>query len=160
MREKLSLVIKKTYGLIRSIILTIFITGFFIVFLSCSSGFQEENKTIEIPDIKEGIVNPITAEEVYGILTAGIAGYFIVDVRTPEEFGEGHIKGATLIPVSEIETRLSEIPAEQAVVVYCKSGSRSLKAANLLVENGYPEVLDMDGGIEVWKAMGYPLAMD
>lgn len=72
----------------------------------------------------------------------------IIDVRTEEEFEEGHIKGAINIPLAHIsEINLS---TEQTIIVYCQSGSRSRQAAKELKALGYDSVKDM-GGINDWE---------
>lgn len=76
----------------------------------------------------------------------------LIDVRTPEEFAEGHIEGALLLPVDEIdEESISELVADKdtPVVLYCRSGRRSADAASKLVQLGYKEVYDL-GGINSW----------
>ena len=80
--------------------------------------------------------------------------YFLIDVRTPEEFAEGYIKSANLIPVTEIENRLGEIPKDKQVIVYCRSGNRSRTAAEVLVNNGFDKVYDL-GGIIDWINKGF-----
>jgi rhodanese-related sulfurtransferase len=72
------------------------------------------------------------------------AGAALLDVRTPEEFREGHVPGARNIPVQELARRLSEVgPPGTPVVVYCKAGARSATAAELLRGAGYPQVLNL-----------------
>lgn len=83
--------------------------------------------------------------------------FVIIDVRTPEEYAEGHIKGAVLIPVQELEQRMAEVPRDRQVYVYCRSGRRSAKAAAMLAKHGFDRVENMVGGIEAWKAAGYPV---
>jgi rhodanese-related sulfurtransferase len=65
------------------------------------------------------------------------AGATLLDVRTPAEFKSGHIDGAINIPVQELEKRISEVPKGAEVVVYCRSGARSSRAAGILNKNGY-----------------------
>lgn len=84
------------------------------------------------------------------------AGAFMLDVRTDEEWAELHIPGATHIPLDELENRLSEVPTGQQIVVYCRSGNRSQPAAETLVKAGYTDVSSVDGGINDWKAAGFP----
>lgn len=85
--------------------------------------------------------------------------FIVVDVRTPQEWSEdGHIEGATLIPVDEIPSRApAELPQDAEIVVYCRSGNRSAQAADWLISNGYTNVKDL-GGINDWKGQGYPVA--
>lgn len=84
------------------------------------------------------------------------AEHLLIDVRTPSEFASGYIDGAINIPVDQIANRLSEIPSDIPIVVYCQSGNRSATAARTLVENGYEQVYDM-GGVIGWTNAGYPL---
>ena len=77
--------------------------------------------------------------------------YIILDVRTEEEFAEGHIPGAVLIPDYEIGERAQEMlpDKEQLIFVYCRSGNRSKKASAELAEMGYTNVKEF-GGIIDW----------
>lgn len=76
------------------------------------------------------------------------AGATLVDVRTPGEYASGHVEGATNIPVDELEGRMSEIASDRPVVVYCRSGARSSRAAAALEARGY-EVFDL-GPMTAW----------
>lgn len=80
---------------------------------------------------------------------------YLLDVRTREEYAEGHIAGAVNIPVQELEARMSEVPAATPVVVYCHSGRRAGKAADLLRARGQA-VTELDGSILGWRAAGLP----
>jgi phage shock protein E len=84
------------------------------------------------------------------------APHLLLDVRTPEEFAEGHIAGAINIPLDELEGRLSEVPTDAPVVVYCRTGARSAQAASLLEDAGYTQIHDL-GGITDWTAQGFPV---
>ena len=80
------------------------------------------------------------------------SGYIIIDARTQEEYDEGHIPGAILIPEYEIADRAEkEIPdKDQLILVYCRSGRRSKIAAEELVKLGYTNVKEF-GGIIDWE---------
>ena len=80
--------------------------------------------------------------------------HVLLDVRTPEEFASGYIAGAINIPVEELDQRLSGLPAETEIVVYCRSGNRSAQASTILSNNGFNDVSDM-GGIIDWQQAGY-----
>ncbi len=80
---------------------------------------------------------------------------FLLDVRTQEEYNEGHISGSTLIPVQELEARLNELPRNKKILVYCRSGNRSATASEILVKNGLIQIFNMKGGITEWKNAGY-----
>ena len=79
-------------------------------------------------------------------------GYVILDVRTPEEFAEGHIEGAILIPDYEIGEKAENVltDKDQLILVYCRSGRRSKNAANELAKLGYTNIKEF-GGINDWK---------
>ncbi len=82
--------------------------------------------------------------------------HILLDVRTPEEFTSGYISGAVNIPLQELDQRLSELPKDIDIVVYCRSGNRSAQAATILSNNGFNNVSDM-GGIIAWQQAGYYL---
>lgn len=82
----------------------------------------------------------------------------IVDVRTPEEYKEGHIQGSMLIPLQELPQHLDKLPnKEETLYVYCRSGGRSAQAVAFLQQNGYTNVHNMNGGIMAWESKSYPI---
>jgi len=83
--------------------------------------------------------------------------FMLLDVRTKEEYAEGHISGAKLIPIQALAERMSEVPHNKQVYVYCKSGGRSSRASKLLASNGYTNIENIKGGFDAWKAAGYPV---
>ena len=92
----------------------------------------------------------ITAEQAKNIMDTE-KDYIIIDARTEDEFAEGHIENAILIPEYEISTRAEkELPdKEQLILVYCRSGRRSKIASEELVKLGYTNVKEF-GGIIDW----------
>lgn len=92
----------------------------------------------------------ITAAEAKEIMDSR-EGYIILDVRTQEEYDEGHIPGAILIPNTEIRERAAEelVDKDQLILVYCRSGRRSKQAADILVDLGYTNIREF-GGIIDW----------
>lgn len=86
-----------------------------------------------------------------------IEGAFMLDVRESEEWEAGHIPDATLIPLGELQGRLSEIPKDQEVVVVCRSGNRSAQGRDILLQAGYTNVTSMAGGMNDWTAQGLPV---
>lgn len=92
----------------------------------------------------------ITAQEAKELMDRE-EGYIILDVRTGEEYAQGHIPGAILIPDYEIETKAEEILTDknQMILVYCRSGRRSKNAAQALLELGYTDIREF-GGIIDW----------
>lgn len=81
---------------------------------------------------------------------------FILDVRQPDEFKGGHIAGAKLIPLSELQSRLAELPADREIVCVCRSGSRSGVATSQLNRAGYT-ALNLRGGMMGWQMAGLPV---
>ena len=99
---------------------------------------------------KEVNYENITAQEAKELMDRE-EGYVILDVRTEEEYAQGHIPGAILIPDYEIETKAEEIltDKDQVILVYCRSGQRSKNAAQALLELGYTDIREF-GGIIDW----------
>ena len=83
---------------------------------------------------------------------ADISKVSLIDVRTPEEFAMGTINGAVNIPVDDIRERLSEIPADKPVWLFCGVGLRGYLASNILRAHGYEEVRNLVGGITTYNS--------
>ena len=99
---------------------------------------------------QEAVYMNITAQEAKQIMDSE-EGYIILDTRTQEEYDEGHIPGAIVIPHDEITNRAEEeLPdKDQLLLVYCRSGRRSKLAAEALVKLGYTNIKEF-GGIIDW----------
>ncbi|TAE32426.1 MAG: rhodanese-like domain-containing protein [Candidatus Kapaibacterium sp.] len=101
----------------------------------------------------------LSAQEAQAFL-AQTPDAIILDVRTAEEFHSetGHLPKAVLIPVQELEKRIGELAAKKkhAFVVYCRSGSRSKRASEILAAQGF-SAFNLDGGIMAWNAAHYPV---
>lgn len=83
-------------------------------------------------DAAGGNIIDLFPEELEGMLSSRKEGtYEIVDVRQPQEYVAGHIPGAKLIPLGEIEERMDEFAPDQDLLFYCRSGARSMAAASL-----------------------------
>ncbi|MCA9952689.1 MAG: rhodanese-like domain-containing protein [Anaerolineales bacterium] len=80
---------------------------------------------------------------------------FMLDVREQDEYDEKHIPDITLIPMSELQSRVDEIPTDKTVVVTCRSGNRSGQVTDFLRQNGFDNVHNMQGGINEWEAAGF-----
>lgn len=83
----------------------------------------------------------------------------VLDVRTPEEFQEGHLPEAHNIDYKGdiFKGSLEQLDKNKPYYVYCKSGVRSRKAAEIMQEMGFTQVYNMEGGIDAWKKEGRPL---
>jgi adenylyltransferase/sulfurtransferase len=77
--------------------------------------------------------------------------FFLLDVREPNEFKIGRIPGSTLIPLGEVPQRFHEIPRDKEIVVHCKMGARSARAASFLRQQGFTNVKNLKGGILDWS---------
>ena len=99
---------------------------------------------------REAVYVNITAEEAKQIMDSE-EGYIILDVRTQEEYDQGHIPGAIVISHEEIAEKAEDVltDKEQLILVYCRSGRRSKIAAEALVELGYTNIKEF-GGIIDW----------
>ena len=99
---------------------------------------------------REAVYVNITAEEAKQIMDSE-EGYVILDVRTQEEYDQGHIPGAILIPDTEVEVTAEDVltDKDQLILVYCRSGRRSKLASEILVELGYTNIKEF-GGIIDW----------
>ncbi len=81
------------------------------------------------------------------------SGAFILDVRTLEEYDEEHYPDSVCIPVNELPSRLTEIPKDRSIIVYCASGARSAYAARILKASGYADVLNAGGLYDLPEAI-------
>jgi rhodanese-related sulfurtransferase len=86
------------------------------------------------------------------------SGPLIVDVRSPEEFAEGHIPGAVNIPLDEVAERVPRLDAPRGVALYCMVGPRARRAEEALHAVGERKLFHLDGGLTAWQSAGLPLA--
>jgi adenylyltransferase/sulfurtransferase len=101
---------------------------------------QEKNMKNGIPQI--------SVKELKARRDAG-EDVFLLDVREPYEYQIAQI-GGTLIPQNDVPNRLAEIPRDREIVVHCRSGARSQRIAEFLKQSGYPQVVNLAGGILAW----------
>ncbi|MVO99281.1 rhodanese-like domain-containing protein [Paenibacillus lutrae] len=97
-------------------------------------------------------MNIIQPSELKARLAAG-EPLSVIDVRENEEVAAGMIAGAKSIPLTEIHTRLHEIPKEGKVILVCRSGNRSGKAYAFLETQGFKNLKNMDGGMLAWDEL-------
>lgn len=81
---------------------------------------------------------------------------FVLDVRQPDEFRSGHIAGAKLIPLSELQRRIDELPTDREILCVCRSGSRSNVAVGQLNRAGL-QAINLRGGMMGWQRAGYAM---
>lgn len=80
----------------------------------------------------------------------------LIDVREVDEWQEGHIAGAKLIPMSEFASKIEEVDPTQPIIAYCRSGGRSMMVAEALQNAGY-DAKSMAGGMLEWERAGHPV---
>jgi rhodanese-related sulfurtransferase len=101
-----------------------------------SSSSQQAVPTIEVRDLQTLIKKK--------------AFFFLLDVRQPEEFAQGHIQGAVLMPLGSLPNSYKQIPKGVTLVVYCRSGHRSAQAVSFLLAQGYDKAVSLSGGFTAW----------
>lgn len=136
---------KKVKGLMLLIIVSL------TLFSSCSGNMDATVDTTETPINNSLDYEQISGEQAKHIMDTE-TDFIIIDARTEEEFKEGHIEGAILIPEYEIGERAEkELPdKDQLILVYCRSGRRSKIASQALADLGYTNVKEF-GGIIDWQ---------
>ena len=104
----------------------------------------EVNTSGSIPTPKKAEYIKISSQEAQDMMRYDVV---ILDVRTREEFDEGHVPGAVLLPYNEIREKAESVIAnkDQAIIVYCRTGRRSEIASVTLIDMGYTKVYDLGG---------------
>lgn len=132
--------------------LVLFAVGLILFISACGNGAVAEH---QMPSVELG--DPGLFIDVDKAFQLREEGTFLLDVRTPAEWTEVHIPGAYLIPLDELPVRISELPEDQDILIYCRSGNRSAKALSILQNAGFSQVYSMTGGINEWINAGYPV---
>jgi rhodanese-related sulfurtransferase len=99
----------------------------------------------------------LTTVGVHDMRAALAEGALVLDVREPYEFDEGHVAGVVLVPLATVAARAGDFDANAPVYVFCRSGNRSLVAAQTLVDAGYRDVRNVDGGMIAWASARLPI---
>jgi rhodanese-related sulfurtransferase len=87
----------------------------------------------------------------------GATAPLIVDVREPDEFASERIAGAALVPISGFATGHEELPRDRPLLLICHSGSRSMSATMFLLQRGWTDVRNVEGGMVAWMRDGLPV---
>lgn len=98
----------------------------------------------------------VTAPEAKAMID-GDSRPFILDVRQPSEFSGGHVAGAKLIPLDQLQSRMKELPTDRTILCVCRSGSRSGAAARQLASAGY-DAINLRGGMIGWQMAQLPIS--
>lgn len=132
-------------GMTRKLFALVLLLG--VLVTACSSG--SDTATVEL-------VSPEQAAEV---IADDPAGLVILDIRTPEEFNEVRLGGATNVDYydTDFADQLDALDKNDPYVMYCRSGNRSSDAVKTMKDLGFTEVYEIDGGIVNWIESGYPV---
>lgn len=137
-------------------------TGVFPVFCNgnCPSG--EETRHGQVVVMPFSVADQIRYAEIDASAAKALIAAespLVLDVRTPGEYYSGHVAGARLIPVAQLQARISEIAGhkDKKILVYCRSGNRSVVASEILVNEGFTDIAHLRGGILDWQKAGYAL---
>ena len=128
-------------------------TFIFSALLTACNGKPEKNQAANTDSWIESV-----SIETFKNLTDASEG-LLIDVRTPEEYAEGHIDNARLIDVNanDFVEKINLLPKDKPVYVYCRSGKRSLKAATILHDNGFKHIYNLESGLTGWIENGLPI---
>lgn len=104
----------------------------------------------------------VNAEDAAALLHSDSAGVYVLDVRTPGEFAQGHVPGAHNLDffAANFRQAIRALPRNKTILLYCRTGRRSASALRLLREAGYGDVAHMHEGFEGWKAAGLPISAE
>jgi rhodanese-related sulfurtransferase len=81
----------------------------------------------------------------------------LLDIREPDELVSVRVEGSLFIPMSQLGTRLDEVPRDRPVMVICASGNRSMNVTGYLLASGWTDVGNVAGGIDGWMRLGLPV---
>jgi phage shock protein E len=104
-------------------------------------------------------ISTVSVDAAAAIAADPPADLVLLDVRTPEEFAEGHLEGAVLIDFydADFADQLAALDRDVPYLVYCRSGNRSGQAMSVMEDLGFTSAVDVDGGIVAWSAAGLPV---
>lgn len=101
-------------------------------------------------------ITSVKAKEFNSLVTNGT--YTLIDVRTPQEFTDGHIENAINVDInnsSQFDTYLTSLDVNKPYLIYCRSGNRSGQALERMKQKGFTNVTDLSGGILSWQKEGF-----
>jgi rhodanese-related sulfurtransferase len=145
------------------------LVGFTLVAASCGSDEPATDEVTETTtaavlddaagDAVEGI-GTISPQDAAALAEDPPADLVVLDVRTPEEFAEGHLDGALLVDFydADFSAQLAALDPDVPYLVYCRSGNRSGQTLAIMDELGFESAVDVDGGIVAWAGAGLPIS--
>jgi rhodanese-related sulfurtransferase len=114
--------------------------------MACGPGSAQSSQRLTAADFEKKITT--------------VADKTVLDVRTPDEYQEGHLAGAIMIDInkSDFKAKLAKLDKNKPVFVYCAGGGRSGSATEVMEELGFKQVYDLKGGLNAWKKAGKPVS--
>lgn len=120
-----------------------FFVGLIVLLFIGFIAFQFTNSSTEISNI--------STDELAKKLESGDNQVVYIDVREPDEYAAGHIPGITNLPLSTLSEESANFPKDAEVVIICRSGNRSMQAAEKLKEFGFTNLVNVEGGMNAWN---------
>ena len=114
---------------------------------------------IEVIDYRRPNYSEVTSRQAAEFIAS--AQPLVLDVRTPAEFKQGHLKDARLIPVQELQKRIGELASykDKDILIYCATGNRSTVASKILIDRGFTRIVNMRHGIAQWYQEKLPVVV-
>ncbi len=145
----------------RTVVMVVAMLAFALIGAACSSDPTAESAAVGVDSSSDGAgIRPVSPTAAAELLADPPADLVVLDVRTAEEFAEGHLAEATMLDFyqADFADRLAELPRDVPYVLYCRSGNRSGQTRLIMDELGFTDVADVQGGIVAWAEAGLPLA--
>jgi phage shock protein E len=137
------------------------VAGISLLLASCGGAEPAADAADDAATEISGIsgISTISVDAAAAIAADPPADLVLLDVRTPEEFADGHLEGAVLIDFydADFAEQLAALDPDVPYLVYCRSGNRSGQAMSVMEELGFTSAVDVDGGIVAWAAAGLPV---
>jgi len=142
------------------------LAGISLLFVACggddsgSTGAETPTETtVAVSGDEPSGIATISVEAAASITENPPDDLVVLDVRTPEEFAEGHLEGAVLVDFydPDFADQLAALDTEVPYLVYCRSGNRSGQALSVMDQLGFASAVDIDGGIVAWSDAGLPV---
>ena len=148
--------------------LVVGLAGFSLIMTSCGGGGDSsgDDATVTTRAAEEGSSSlgapsftSVSPEDAAAITADPPDGLVVLDVRTPEEYAEGHLDGAVLVDFydADFADQLAALDKDVPYLVYCRSGNRSGQTIPLMQQLGFDSAVDVDGGILAWAGAGLPV---
>ncbi|ANU08815.1 rhodanese-like domain-containing protein [Paraurantiacibacter namhicola] len=132
----------------------VFALAFLPAIGACGDDAADAGDRDLVPVILDSVVGLVEPDELARLKASD--DVILIDVRTEEEFSEGHIPGAWNMPIEDFDPASLPITEGRAIILYCRSANRSAKAAQMLSRaQGGKEVRHLAGGIKAWRNAGY-----